>query len=282
MGLENLDAIEATVARYGIGCDFRRTGPGRRDRGPPGRRAARAATGGGGELPDRDAVRASALPTYKAGVLGPARRRWSTRPPGLGAGRGGARRLGVRIVEHTPVVGVRASGNGLRAAHRQRADRAGRPGRLGTNAFPPLLRRLRLTRSRSTTTSDDRAAVHGPARRDRLGTPTGRRRHREPVPLLPAHRRQPHPLGRLRRDLPLRPQGPPRLRPAAGDVPDPGRALLRDLPAAGGAALHPPLGRRDRDLHAVLRVLRTASPAARPTRSATPAWASGRAGSAPT
>ena len=49
-----------------------------------------------------------------------------------------------------------------------------------------------------------------------------------------------------------------------------------DVPAARGPALHAPLGRRDRHLQPLLAVLRAArSAAARPTSSASPAWASG-------
>ena len=48
-----------------------------------------------------------------------------------------------------------------------------------------------------------RAADRHAARLDRLETPPGNRRQRQPVPLLPAHRGLTHPLGRLRRHLSL-------------------------------------------------------------------------------
>ena len=48
----------------------------------------------------------------------------------------------------------------------------------------------------------------------------------------------------------------PSLRPAAGDVRPARPAVLRDVPAARGAAVQPPLGRRDRHLHPLLRLLR--------------------------
>ncbi len=146
MGLENLDAIESTVARYGIACDFRRTGSldvATEDHQVDALREL--AAGGGGEFLDEDAVRAELRsPTYKAGVwdrlgtalVDPAALAW-----GLAAA---AEAAGVRVLEHTPVVGVTRSGNGLalRTANGPtvHADRVA----LGTNAFPTLLRRLRL------------------------------------------------------------------------------------------------------------------------------------------
>jgi glycine/D-amino acid oxidase-like deaminating enzyme len=146
MGLENLDAIEATVARYGIACDFRRTGSldvATEDYQVDALREV--AAGGGGEFLDEDAVRAELRsPTYRAGMwdrrgtalVDPAALAW-----GLAAA---AEAAGVRVLEHTPVVGATRSGNGLalRTAHGPvlQADRVA----LGTNAFPTLLRRLRL------------------------------------------------------------------------------------------------------------------------------------------
>ena len=146
MGLENLDAIEAAVARYGIACDFRRTGSldvATEDHQVDALREL--AAGGGGEFLDEEAVRAELRsPTYKAGVwdrsgtalVDPAALAW-----GLAAA---AEAAGVRVLEHTPVVGVTRSGDGLalRTANGPtvHADRVA----LGTNAFPTLLRRLRL------------------------------------------------------------------------------------------------------------------------------------------
>ncbi len=74
-------------------------------------------------------------------------------------------------------------------------------------------------------------------------------------------------------------RAPRRPRP---DLRDAVAALLHDLPAAGRPALHPPLGRRDRHLLALLGVLRhRRSAAVSPTRPATPASASPRRASAP-
>ena len=146
MGLENLDAIEASVARYGIDCDFRRTGSldvATADYQVEGLREL--ADSGGGVFLDRDAVRAEVdSPTYRAGIwdrqgtalVDPAALAW-----GLAAA---AEAAGVRVLEHTPVVDVSASGRRLelRTANGPtvQADRVA----LGTNAFPSLLRRLRL------------------------------------------------------------------------------------------------------------------------------------------
>jgi len=146
MGLANLDAIEATVARYGIDCDFRRTGS--LDVATDDYQVAglqEFADDGGGDFLDQAAVRAEvASPTYLAGIwdrkgtalVDPAALAW-----GLAAA---AEAAGVRVLEHTPVVDVARSGAGLalRTANGPtvRADRVA----LGTNAFPSLLRRLRL------------------------------------------------------------------------------------------------------------------------------------------
>ena len=54
---------------------------------------------------------------------------------------------------------------------------------------------------------------------DRLGAAPGHVRLEQPVPLLPADRRRPDPVGRLRRDPLLRQPGRPGARPPAGHVP---------------------------------------------------------------
>ena len=142
-----------------------------------------------------------------------------------------------------PACGVRTPYGSVRAAPRRAGDQrvpvAAAPG-------PPVRRR----RSGTTSWSPSRC------RAEQLASigwdePAGHRRRRQPVPLLPADRRRPDPVGRLRRGLPLR-QRPMRrrARAATGDLRAAGRALLRDVPAAGGPALHPRLGRRHRHLHA--------------------------------
>ena len=198
---------------------------------------------------DGPAMRAEvASPTYRGGV-------WDRTGSGivdpgkLAAGlRDAAIRAGVRVYEHSAVHEIgdrrpdrrRARPRPQGPARHQRLPAAG-------PRDPPLRRaRLRLR-------ADDRA---GRPVGDRLAAPPGHRRRRQPVPLLPAHRRQPHPVRRLGRRLPLpRPGRPPPRRPRA-DVRDARPALLPHVPAARGHALHPPLGRRDRHLVAVLGLLR--------------------------
>ncbi|MCW3814672.1 FAD-binding oxidoreductase [Micromonospora sp. DR5-3] len=155
LGRENLAAIAATVARYGIDCDFERTGEmavavepyqiaGLAEDAELARRYGHDV-----RLLDRDEVRAEvASPTYLGGMwdrdrvamLDPAKLAWGLRRAALD--------LGVRLHEHTRVTGLAGDGGGLRAATAGGPD--GAPGTvrarrvvLASNAFPPLLRRLR-------------------------------------------------------------------------------------------------------------------------------------------
>ena len=141
LGMQNLDEIEQTVHRYGIGCDFQRTGE------------LNVATAhwqvgdlraGEGEFLDRDAVRTELdSPTYLAGswdrdgcaIVDPARLAW-----GLARA---AEDLGVRIVEDTHVHTVERDGRSLQLPTEHGILQA-RQVALATNAFRPLLRRLRL------------------------------------------------------------------------------------------------------------------------------------------
>ncbi|ADL44532.1 NAD(P)/FAD-dependent oxidoreductase [Micromonospora aurantiaca (nom. illeg.)] len=155
LGRENLDAIAATVAKYDIDCDFERTGelavavePYQLDGLAADAELARR-YGHDVRLLDRDEVRAEvASPTYLGGMwdrdrvalLDPAKLAWGLRRAALD--------LGVRVHEHTRVTGLASDGAGLRATTAGGADAA--PGAvrarqvvLATNAFPPLLRRLR-------------------------------------------------------------------------------------------------------------------------------------------
>ncbi len=148
LGKENLDAIERSVADHGIDCSFERTGeltvatePWQADelRALP---ALAEQAGGKVEWLDAHEVRAKVdSPTYLGGVLDrdgcamldPARLARGLRDACL--------RLGVRIHENTPVDGLAGSGTAmaLRTPYgRVTADRVA----LGTNAFPPLLRRM--------------------------------------------------------------------------------------------------------------------------------------------
>ncbi len=141
LGARNLDEIEAAVERYGIDCHFERTGELHVATQPY--QVAELAESSG-EFLERDAVQAEvASPTYLAGLwdrdgaamLDPARLAW-----GLAAA---AESLGVRIAENTPVTGLSRDGAGVRVATPHGDVRTGRVA-LATNAFRPLLRRLRL------------------------------------------------------------------------------------------------------------------------------------------
>jgi glycine/D-amino acid oxidase-like deaminating enzyme len=152
LGRQNLDEIEKAVARYGIDCDFRRTGElavATQDwqlAGLAETADALAGLGGDGLLLDRDGVRAEvASPTYLGGMwdrdgcatVDPARLAWGLRRACLDAG--------VRIYEGSPVRAIAdesgaAGGLELRtpggSLHARRVA-------MGTGAFSPLLRRLR-------------------------------------------------------------------------------------------------------------------------------------------
>ncbi|WP_200209327.1 NAD(P)/FAD-dependent oxidoreductase [Micromonospora coerulea] len=155
LGRENLDAIAAAVDKHGIDCDFERTGElavavepyqlaGLAEDAELARRYGHDV-----RLLDADEVRAEVdSPTYLGGMwdrdrvamLDPAKLAWGLRRACL--------ELGVRIHEHTRVTGLRRDGAGLRLATAGGADAApgsvhARQVALATNAFPPLLRRLR-------------------------------------------------------------------------------------------------------------------------------------------
>ncbi|MFI6349877.1 NAD(P)/FAD-dependent oxidoreductase [Streptomyces sp. NPDC050560] len=151
LGARNLDAIESTVARYGIDCDFERTGEidvatepyqvAEQRRGHAELR--RRGLGTGLELLDAEQVRREVdSPTFLGGVwdrdgvamLHPARLAWGLRRACIARG--------VRLYEHTPVLRLTRRGAGLDAPTPYGAVRA-RQAALGTNAFPSLLRRVR-------------------------------------------------------------------------------------------------------------------------------------------
>jgi glycine/D-amino acid oxidase-like deaminating enzyme len=142
LGRRNLDEIEESLARYGIDCDFERTGTLSVAVEPY---QAALLRDGGQLVLDQPAVRSQVnSPTYLAGVwdrqdsalLHPARLAW-----GLAAT---AERLGVRIAEGTPVRRMRRSDSGVRLTTGDGVDLTARQVALGTNAFPSLLRRTRL------------------------------------------------------------------------------------------------------------------------------------------
>ena len=156
LGRQNLDEIEATVARHGIDCDFERTGelavatrpwhlPDLWDHAAAARRLA-AASGRAAARPNCWTRRAcgprSPRRRYYGGLwdrdgcalVDPARLAWGLRRACLDAG--------VRIYEQTPVGAIHPEGPGLRLSAPHGSVRAPRAA-LGTGAYPPLLRRLR-------------------------------------------------------------------------------------------------------------------------------------------
>ncbi|MDX3097386.1 FAD-dependent oxidoreductase [Streptomyces sp. ME02-6991-2B] len=149
LGNRNLDGIEATVARYGIDCDFERSGeidvatePYQLDEL---RASAEAAARHGVELEllDRDQVRAEVdSPTFVGGlydrtgvaVLHPAKLAWGLKRA--------CEELGVRVYEHTRATRLARNGSGM-AVRTPYGRVFARHVALGTNVFPSLLRRLR-------------------------------------------------------------------------------------------------------------------------------------------
>ncbi len=149
LGHENLDAIEAAVARHGFDCAFERTGALDVAVAPwqlAGLREVHEQAASLGEpsvLLDAGETRSLVdSPTYLGGLLDergtamvdPARLVW-----GLAAA---VERLGGRIVEETPVTGWRDNGDTVQletAAGRVRAGQVV----LATNVFPSLVRRAR-------------------------------------------------------------------------------------------------------------------------------------------
>ncbi|WP_262703937.1 MULTISPECIES: NAD(P)/FAD-dependent oxidoreductase [Streptomyces] len=150
LGHHNLDAIESAVERYGIDCDFERTGEIDVATEPHQvaelREAAQLAAEigvGEQEFLDRDAVRAEVdSPTFLAGLwdrrgvamLHPAKLAW-------GLARACAE-LGVRIYEHTPAERLASAGAAMAVRTPYGRVRA-RQVALATNAFPALVRRVR-------------------------------------------------------------------------------------------------------------------------------------------
>jgi glycine/D-amino acid oxidase-like deaminating enzyme len=153
LGRQNLNEIEQAVARYGIDCDFARTGElavatqewQLDGLGETARAASRL--GVRMQLLDADDVRAEVnSPTYLGGLwdregcatVDPARLAWGLRRACLAAG--------VRIYEHTPVTAISAEqrrrGKRLALTTPQGSVHADRVA-LAAGAFAPLLRRLR-------------------------------------------------------------------------------------------------------------------------------------------
>jgi glycine/D-amino acid oxidase-like deaminating enzyme len=150
LGADNLRGIAETIARHDIDCHWEETGELAVASAPHQlaelEELASAMTRAGHqvELLDRPAVQARvASPTYVGGMadphgtalVEPARLAWGLRRACL--------ELGVTIHERSPVTGLERDGAGLVARTASGSVRARRVA-LATNAFPPLLRRLRL------------------------------------------------------------------------------------------------------------------------------------------
>jgi glycine/D-amino acid oxidase-like deaminating enzyme len=148
LGRRNLDGIEETLTRYGIDAEFERTGELSVAVAPwqvePMRAAPEQAARFGVDLQWWDAEQVQDevhSPTYLGGLadrdcalVHPAKLAWGLRAACL--------RLGVRVHEHSAVIGLSRAGSAVEvrsAAGRVRAARVA----LATNAFPSLLRRVR-------------------------------------------------------------------------------------------------------------------------------------------
>jgi glycine/D-amino acid oxidase-like deaminating enzyme len=149
LGRDNLADIEATLVRHGIDCSWERTGELTVATAPwqlaDLREMPELARRHGGELELLDAVQARERvdsPTYVGGLLD--RRGVAMVDPARLAGglKQACLRLGVRMFEHSAVDSVDDKGRGL-ALHTSYGVVTARRVALGTNAFRPLLRRLR-------------------------------------------------------------------------------------------------------------------------------------------
>ena len=149
MGRENLAGIEDTVRRHDIDCDFQRNGslaiataphqvaPLREEHGEMRRHGVDATW-----LSAADVRARIDSPTFLGGhydpdaaIVEPARLAWGLRRACLESG--------VRIVEHTRATGLTRQGAGV-AVQTDGGPLTAARVVLATNAFPPLLRRLRL------------------------------------------------------------------------------------------------------------------------------------------
>ncbi|MDT7563338.1 MAG: hypothetical protein QOF38_4553 [Pseudonocardiales bacterium] len=149
LGLENLDELEATVRRYGIDCEWERTGQLDVATRPHEVAAlveeAEQGPRHGSELEflDGEAIRAAVhSPTYLAAVrnprgvamVHPAKLAWGLKQVCL--------QLGVRIFERSPATGLARRGAAT-AVSTPYGRVTGRRVALATNAFQPLVPRLR-------------------------------------------------------------------------------------------------------------------------------------------
>ncbi|MFD5506874.1 NAD(P)/FAD-dependent oxidoreductase [Streptomyces sp. NPDC059761] len=151
MGARNLDEIEAAIARYGIDCDFERTGEIDVATEPHQveelrelyEEAEKLGLAGGSRWLDREELRAEVdSPTFLAGLwdtdgvamLNPAKLAWGLKAACLS--------LGVRIYENTRGLSLTSSGAGM-AVRTPYGRIFARRVALGTNIFPSLVKRIR-------------------------------------------------------------------------------------------------------------------------------------------
>ncbi|WDG28315.1 FAD-dependent oxidoreductase [Streptomyces sp. CA-278952] len=150
LGERNLDAIEAAVARYGIDCEFERTGEIDVATEPHQLQELRewheeiVGLGiTGVDFLDREALRAEVdSPTFLGGLwdrrgvamLHPAKLAWGLKRACL--------ELGVRMYEHTRGLDLVRSGSGM-AVRTPYGRVLARRVALGTNVFPSLVKRIR-------------------------------------------------------------------------------------------------------------------------------------------
>ncbi|MGA1033893.1 MAG: NAD(P)/FAD-dependent oxidoreductase [Ilumatobacteraceae bacterium] len=151
LGMRNLDEIETALRRYGIDCDYQRTGvievvaqthPASYERELHEEYALMERLGHEVSWLDQDQMRAEvASPTYTGGLwdrngsalVDPARLVWGLKAV--------AERLGVRIYEDTKATELERDGIGVIVTTPLGRIRAGRVA-LATNAFKPLLKRI--------------------------------------------------------------------------------------------------------------------------------------------
>ncbi|MCX4528417.1 MULTISPECIES: FAD-binding oxidoreductase [unclassified Streptomyces] len=151
LGARNLDEIEAAIARYGIDCDFERTGEIDVATEPHQveelrelyEEAEKLGLAGGSRWLERDELRAEIdSPTFLAGLwdtdgvamLNPAKLAWGLKRACLS--------LGVRIYENTRGLSLTSSGAGM-AVRTPYGRIFARRVALGTNIFPSLVKRIR-------------------------------------------------------------------------------------------------------------------------------------------
>ena len=208
-------------------CRHRTASAGRAAGMAPGSREARLHRSG---IPrPGGTARGSRLTDLPRRTLGPARSRHAApRQAGLGPQAGLPRSGGTGVRAHPgPRTGQDRHRDGGPHAVREGPRPPGRTRHqhlpVAGQASAPVHRPgLRLR-------ADDRAAHRRPARLHRLEEPAGTGRQRQSVPLLPAVRGQPDPVGRLRRDLSVR-------RPARARISTSGRRRSSSSPVSSSTA----------------------------------------------